>query len=177
MASAGDFETFLRRLASAGVAQRSDLRGCSHAEIAALEARYAVRLPDTYRRYLELMGHSSGRLFTHDHMAVFYRYVLEITGEMRHVRLTQHSNPDDPPPPGFAIPDDAIFIAARLGASWEFIRCTSDADSPVWQFDEGRWTIVQSHASVLDWLNAWCTAAEDAIADGYFDQNPKGAAP
>src|SRR5262245_42845869 len=70
MATPSDgFNGFLGRLAASNVATAQDLQGCTAAEIAGLEARYRLRLPASYRRYLELMGHRSGRLFTSDHLA------------------------------------------------------------------------------------------------------------
>src|SRR5215475_15319535 len=80
--SSDGFNGLLARLAASNVATTQDRQGCTAAEIAGLEARYRIRLPASYRRYLELMGHRSGRLFTCDHMAVFYRDVLEMTDDV-----------------------------------------------------------------------------------------------
>src|SRR5262245_65933277 len=74
-----DFDRFrrlLQRMERSKVATPAQLVGCSEQEVAALEARYGLRLPQTYALYLRVMGHKSGRLFACDHMAVFYRHVL-----------------------------------------------------------------------------------------------------
>jgi hypothetical protein len=77
------FKRLLHRMEQSNVATVSQLVRCSEQEVAALEARYGLRLPDTYTLYLRVMGHKSGRLFICDHMAVFYSYVLEMTAEER----------------------------------------------------------------------------------------------
>ena len=162
------FDRLLDRMAASKIAGRRQLRGCTLAEIGALEARYGLRLPKSYRHYLEVMGHASGRLFTSDHMAVFYPYVLDMTADVRREIFA---------PDGFDLPADALLIAGRLASQWEFILCSNPNDSAVWYVREDEWTIRQTHASVLDWLDCWCGIAEDAIASGYFNQNTKGTTP
>jgi len=174
------FDRLLDRMAKSKVAGKTDLLGCNSREINELEQRYGIELPLSYRRYLELMGHRSGRLFTSDHMAVFYSYVLEMTDEVRTRRISPGKElyaGDTRAPESFKLPPDAILIAGRLDAAWQFIRCTDGDDSPVWYFDENEWLIKQSDASVLDWLNCWCGIAEEAIKSGYFLQNPSGTTP
>jgi hypothetical protein len=77
------FARLLRRLEASRVAGTADLVGCTPGEVEALEARYGIRLPLAYRRYLEVIGQRSGRLFTCDHAAVFYPHVLAMTAEQR----------------------------------------------------------------------------------------------
>src|SRR5947209_20599280 len=95
------FQRLLQQMERSGVASLSRLVGCSEQEVAALETQYGLRLPQTYKLYLRVMGHKSGRLFTCDHMAVFYRNVLEMTADER--RLWAECNAEDGsgPPPEF----------------------------------------------------------------------------
>jgi SMI1 / KNR4 family (SUKH-1) len=164
------FDDLLSRMAKSSIADINDLKGCTAQEIATLETRYGLTLPNSYHRYLALMGHRSGRLFTCDHMAVFYSYVIELTDDF-------NTCPNLRAPSNFRLPPDAFIIAARLGAAWQFIRCSNSDDSPVWYFDENEWIIKETDCSVLDWLNTWCGIAEDAIAQGYFDVYPSGTTP
>ena len=116
------FDGLLARLVSSNVATTQDLQGCAASEIAALEARYHLRLPGSYRRYLELMGHRSGRLFTCDHMAVCYRDVLEMTDDVytRRIRAGEVlGSSDGRAPLGFSLPSDALLVAGRLDAQWQ----------------------------------------------------------
>lgn len=159
------------------VAAHAQLIGCSEQEVLALEARYGVDLPQTYLLYLRVMGHKSGRLFTSDHMAVFYRDVLEMTAEERQTWAECNAEDGSGPPPEFDFPRDALLIASRLGDQFEFIQCRGHEDSPVWYFNTWKWQVQESHPSVLAWLEWWCAEAERAIASGYFDHYPDGTTP
>jgi SMI1 / KNR4 family (SUKH-1) len=174
------FDPLLTRMTQLGVANRINMRGCSRAEIAFLEKRYGLALPSSYRCYLELMGHQSGRLFTSDHIAALYNHVCDLTDDFRIRRLgsgEEQRTGNMRAPSTFHLPTDALIVAGRLDAAWQFIRCRDADDSPVWTFDEDTWEIAETHASVLDWLITWCGVAEDAIASGYFRTYPKGTTP
>lgn len=166
-----DYEAFLRRLSARDVASSSDLVGCSDAEIVHLEARYSITLPVSYRWYLSAMGKKSGRLFTHDHMAVYFDHVCEMTAQHRQDAIEY---PDEPT---VELPDDALIVAGRLGEQFQFLRCNDPDDSAVWYFNEYDHQIVDSAQSVLDWLESFCDAAEQAIQNGYFDIYPNGTTP
>ncbi|MDA8743273.1 SMI1/KNR4 family protein [Rubripirellula amarantea] len=165
------FDALLTRLKESDVASSDDLVGCTSREIARLEARYSIALPKSYRWYLSTMGKRSGRLFTHDHMAVYFDHVFEMTDQLRREAI------DDPDEPYVELPDDALVIAGRLAEQYQFIRCGDSMDSPVWYFNEYDYEIVVSCSSVLDWLNSYCDLAEQAIANGYFDIYPEGTTP
>jgi hypothetical protein len=171
------FNRLLRRMETSHVAAPPELVGCTPREINHLEARYGVQLPVTYRRYLEVLGHRSGKLFTSDNMAVFYPQVLAMTNERRRSWAEALAEDGSGPPPGFKLTDDALMIAGRLGDQFEFIRCNRQDDSPVWYFNTWDWQIKEVHPSVLDWLESWCAEAERAIASGYFDSFPDGTTP
>jgi hypothetical protein len=159
-------------MGQSNIASISQLVGCSEQEIATLESRYGLRLPPSDAMYLQLMGHKSGRLFTSDHTAVFYRHVLEMTAEERRAGAE-----DGGPPSDFELPPDALLIAGRLGEQFEFIQCAGQDDSPVWYFNTWDWRVRESHPSVLAWLESWCGEAEQAIAGGYDDTCPDGTIP
>ena len=165
------FELLLERLASAGVASSNDLEGCSPAEIEQLKSRFSVTLPATYRWYLTTMGKRSGRLFTHDHMAVYYPHVLRMTAEYR------EETADFPNDTSVDLPVDALIIAGRLGDQFQFIRCNNLEDSPVWYFNVLDNQIAESNPSIIFWLHSFCDQAEQAIKNGYFDAYPNGTSP
>jgi len=171
------FQQLLLRMERSGIASPPQLVGCSEQEIAALEARYNLCLPQTYMLYLRVMGHKSGRLFTCDHMAVYYRNVLAMTAEQRQVWAECNDEDGSGPPPNFDLPADALLIAGRLGDQFEFIRCRSQEDSSVWYFNTWEWQTRESNPSVLAWLETWCGEAERAVASGYFDMFPEGTTP
>ena len=174
------FERFLERMVRSGISGTGEgqiLLGSTEAEIRAIETRYNLHLPKTYRHYLNVMGKRSGRLFTSDHLAVFYENVIEMTADIRSRKLSGSKDGEVTAPVGFALPEKAFFIASRLDSQFEFITCDASDDSPVWYFSEGDWIVRQNYASVMDGLEAWCEYAEEAIASGYFSRNPKGTVP
>src|SRR5262249_7863622 len=77
-------------------------------------------------------------------------------------------------PLAFSLPSDALLIAGRLDAQWQFIRCADQTDSPVWHFGEDDWSIRQVHASVLDCLDSSCRIREDGIGSAYSEQYTNG---
>ena len=101
------FADFLRHLEAASIASREHLEGCTQSEIEALESRYGLVLPDSYRSYLSTMGHRSGRLLTHDHYAATYTHVLRMTDEYRQDCVEY---PDEP---HVTLPSDALVIVGR----------------------------------------------------------------
>ena len=165
------FEQFLDSLEERSIAQRSGLHGCRDEEIKQLETKYGITLPSSYRQYLATMGHRSGRLFTHDHLAATYPYVLEMTAEHR-------ADANELPDEAFVdLPADALIIVGRLGEQFLFIRCLETDDSPVWYFNEYETKIRQAHTSVLDWLQSTAAEAESAIENGYYETYPDGTRP
>jgi hypothetical protein len=162
------FDALLARMERTGVCRPDERVGCTAEEIAALEARYGVRLPATYRRYLETMGHDAGRLFRHDPSSqTRYRHVLEMTAAERALWSDY-----DPP---WELPADALLVFGREGDWFDFIRCDGGGDAPVWKYDVYRWELRETSPGVVAWLERWCAAAETAIAEGYFGPVRGGA--
>lgn len=165
------FESFVARIIETGVATTASLIGCTDSEIAALESKYRVTLPATYRAYLAQMGKKSGRLLTHDHYAATYTHVIEMTAQCREDR---DESPDLKLPD---LPTDALVIVGRLGEQFLMIRCTNTYDSPVWHFSEYDGEVRQCYQSVLDWLNSLVDEAVTATKNGYYDMYPNGTRP
>lgn len=162
------FEMFLDRMERECIALRADLLGCTSEEINALKVEYGVVIPASYRWYLAMMGHKSGRLLTHDHLAASYQYALKLTGDY---------NEDWSDSPTITLPDDVLVIAGRLGEQFMMIRCCDPLDSVVWYFNEYDTDISMAFPTVLDWLNGLADEAEAAIKSGYFDKYPDGTRP
>ena len=143
-----DFLLVLQDLERADIVNASTIVGCTDAEISAIEARYQVKLPLTYRHYLSCMGHDSARLFLHDHVETTYEAVLTMNDDFRAAL-----------PRPYVLPGDAILILDRMGDFHQFIRCNQPMDSSVWGIDfAGKVSLCAD--SVLDWLLFWAREAE-----------------
>ncbi len=142
--------------------------GCSVDEIRALETKYNITLPRTYRVFLETMGKSPGRLFHALQVHANYTDVLELTAEIpRQIKL---ENPDRYTELARFLPADALIVA-----SWDLdanllIRCDRADDSPVWYFDGHNLSVTECHESVVEWLYDCLWHAEDAVKSGWYDQ-------
>lgn len=167
------FERLVQRMERSRVAQPHALVGCSPEEVQALESRYGLRLPRTYELFLRVMGYGADRLFTGDHLSVFYPDVLTMTDEWKARRAEMEAEPDDESDPlrPFRLPDDALLIADRLGDQFEFIRCQGQDDSSVWYFNIWDDEIKVAHDSVLAWLESGCAQAENWV----FRLVPRGS--
>ena len=153
-----EFDAFLSRLLSGGTGA-GDLLGCTEDEVRRLENKYRVALPEAYRRFLRTMGHWSGRLFAHDHVDVTYADVLRMTE-------TQRRQPAVSAAGGlFVLPYDALVILGRLGEQHLFIRCQGGQDAAVWCYGEFQDGPVESHASIIEWLDTWRREAEEAVSE------------
>ncbi|MEM8830306.1 MAG: ankyrin repeat domain-containing protein [Cyanobacteria bacterium P01_G01_bin.19] len=65
-------EKLIERLLKIGFVERSQLIPCSEAEIADLEARNRVKLPESYKKFLRIMGKGAGHFLKSDHWEIFY---------------------------------------------------------------------------------------------------------
>ena len=161
------FDAFLHRLERTEVALPSDLGGCSSSEIAEIEARYGLSLPATYRRFLEVMGYRSGWLFAAEQVLVHYETILTLTEELR------DSLSLEDPELGAKIPPDAIFVLTTGDDVDFFIRCGEAEDPPVYALNSVERNIEVAYSSVTEWLEGACEYAEEALAEGYFNDMAK----
>jgi hypothetical protein len=165
------FAQFITELRQSGVA--TELRGCTPAEVADLEATLEQTLPLAYKLYLESMGHSAGRLFTHDHLAVTYNYVLQLGQQLKEAMSEEQS-------PGtilFRLPEQGVVIASRLAGQFHYILCDRPDDAAVFYVNTWEQKALQVYPSILAWLRSHEASALDAIRSGYFDDYPNGTTP
>jgi hypothetical protein len=149
------------RMAVYGVASSDELRGCSEDEIEALERRYSLRLPNSYRSYLKTMGHRSGRLFDGDHWLVAYADVLRLTHRERE-NATREGD-DSRRKLDEILGADGLIILDRLAEQFYFIRCSEGDDPPVHYFENFGWETERAYPSVLAWLDATCAEFLGAV--------------
>jgi len=119
------------------------------------------------------MGHSAGRLFTHDHLAVTYDHVLELRDQL----LEGMSEPSDPSASAFQLPTHAAVISGRLGDQFQYIVCNGQDDVPVLYVNSWDRRPKQCYPGILAWLRAHEAMAVEAIREGYFDRYPNGTSP
>ena len=166
-----EFAKFVEELRHDAVART--VQGCSPAEIDHLQQVCGVQLPRVYRLYLLTMGHAADRLFTHDHLAVSYEYVLRLGDQLRKAMI----EPAAPGAPAFDLPPNSLVIFGRLSEQFLFIVCNRPDDSPVFHVDSWDRVSKQAYPSILDWLRDMRNEAVEAIRDGYYSEHPNGTIP
>jgi hypothetical protein len=165
----------VERMEACRVASREDLEGCSDEEIARLERRYSVNLPESYRSFLKVMGHRSGRLFRYDHWAGTYEYVLNLTEEER--ETAKRAGADAAQKLDAILGTDGLIILGRLGEQFLFVHCDEGDEPAVHYFENYAWETKKAYSSVMEWLDFICDECVDAIKSGYFEKYPDGTRP
>lgn len=157
----------VERMYSSGVARPGDLRGCSAAEITALELRYGVSLPRSYTLFLAQMGHAAGKLGNLGEFDLYYRDALRLTEET--LESWQKKNTESSRHSAAAFPRHGLVFCARLGnPDYWLLVCEGQDDSPVSHFDYETDPVQfdQTEASLFGFLEGLCKDAEHWIRQG-----------
>jgi ankyrin repeat protein len=121
-------DELVERLVALPGFSRADFWPCSEAEIAQLEQEFNVVLPESYKKFLRLMGRGAGSFLISDHWDAFYPELLEIARREEYASRCA------------GLPDDYFVFATRLeGLYFFFILDGTDTDDPpVYSFGDGR---------------------------------------
>ena len=169
-------------LKRSGVTAERPLAGCSDAEILSLESKYDVSLPNTYRRFLGLMGHYACGLGDQPEQLLYPRVLVhtenerdlidrcnkQLRDDYEHAmfmlpirrfasRFGVGSEPDSPMLKTTLFPRDALVIYMECGLpEYWAIRCNDADDSPVYRFDyeDDVIELRQQTKSLVDFLSS-----------------------
>lgn len=111
-------------LTERGVAARSQIVGCTSAEIE--EIADGRELPSRYRDFLKAMGRGAGRFY--EGSDVFYPQAVGLTKGARNLVAQD--------PAKIALSDDAIAIVMHQGYQFLFVRGSEGDDPPVYYYLE-----------------------------------------
>jgi hypothetical protein len=160
-------QQFVERMYAGEVARPGDLRGCSAAEITALEQRYDVILPRSYALFLSHMGRAAGKLWNLGEFDLLYRDALQLTEET--LESWQRSGTESSRYSAAAFPHHGLVFCERLGnPDYWLIVCEGQDDSPVIHFDYEQEPIrfEQTQPSLFGFLEELCGDAEHWIRNG-----------
>jgi hypothetical protein len=158
---------FVERMYASGVARPGDLRGCSAPEIAALEQRHGLALPQSYSLFLSTMGHATGKLGNLGEFDLSYGDALKLNGET--VEAWRASESASNRSYASAFPAQGLVFCARLGnPDYWLIVCRGQDDSPVIHFDYESEPVrfEQTQDSLFGFLEELRQDAEHWIAKG-----------
>lgn len=134
------------RIAASPTATPGGIEGCSIDEIAALEGRYGIRLPQSYKDVLGAIGRRADGFLDREEFDFFHDQLLTLTE-----RAIDQADDDAP---SFAA--NTFFIRGRYLEQFEFIVCEGGEDAPVyyWNIDDD--APAQVFPSIRAWLEAIC---------------------
>jgi SMI1 / KNR4 family (SUKH-1) len=162
----------VQKMIEQGLATERELLGCSVTEIENLEAKYEIKLPESYKKFLMKMGKNSGRLVDPNEFAIDYNSVMKMTEERRQqiddcklelkLELESASALDKAKlelEEIIEIPDKTLLVLCRL-PSCEFylIEANGGDDSPVFYYDDEG--IVKEFESFWDILKMFITGLQ-----------------
>ena len=117
-------EEFADLLIENKIAIRDELKGCSENEIERLEKYIHANLPQSYRKFLALMGHKAG--IFHRGSDYSYKDLFHLTKDTREMLA------DGP----FKLPEDAFVISSHQGYIFAYFILSDDDDPPVYTYME-----------------------------------------
>ena len=117
-----------QRIIAAGLAQPDEIVGCNTEEIESVEAKFDIKLPQTYREWLEIMGRGAGHYLAGSD--TFYPDILQLR-EYAEELLTENGNP-------FSLSPDAFVFLMHQGYQFLYFNTTPEhPDPPVMYYIEG----------------------------------------
>lgn len=108
-------ETYIQEMTQLGVINPSEIEGCSIEEIHALEKKYNLALPNSYKSFLLYLGKRAGKLVDRNEYSIDYDAVLRMTEYEK--RIIQECKEEDPSEDILDLPDKALLILGRSDGS------------------------------------------------------------
>jgi hypothetical protein len=105
-------EQLALNIVAAGLAQPTEIIGCSQEDIATLEGRFSITLPETYRDWLRVMGRGAGHYL--EGSDAFFPRLLELRDGAKEL-LHENQQP-------FSLPEDAFVFLMHQGYQFLFFR-------------------------------------------------------
>lgn len=136
-------ERFAQALVRYGFATCFEIRGCSEREISRLEAYFGVSLPESYKEFLSVMGHSAGSFYRGDDC--FYHHLFGLRGWLEET-LAEDRSP-------FQLTRDAFIFSSHQGVIYHFFYTIDNRRDPaVWGYREGDMQPKKINDSFSDFL-------------------------
>lgn len=139
-------EDIVTRIAASPTATPGGIAGCSAGEIAALESRYGLRLPQSYKDVLGAIGQRADGFLDREEFDFYQDQLLSLTEKAIDLASDE----------GFELPANTFFIRGRYLEQLEFITCEGGEDAPVHYWSSGDDASAEVFPSIRAWLEAIC---------------------
>jgi SMI1-KNR4 cell-wall len=134
----------------------SAIEGAAATEIGELETYAGGSLPDTYRRFLSVMGRSAGALLRGSDCLLTQRHGLRLRESAE--RIIHRSGA------GFELPQDAFVFLVHHGYQFLYFHLQQGDDPPVFRFSDADQTANQIADSFSSFLLARLSEHEELSA-------------
>lgn len=124
----GSISEIAERLRESSGPDEIAIEGASAAEIGELETYAGGSLPDVYRRFLSVMGHSAGTLFRGSDCLLTQRHRLRFRESAE--RIINRNGA------GFELPEDAFVFLVHHGYQFLYFCLGQGDDPPVFRFSD-----------------------------------------
>lgn len=147
MSSSNYIAHYKAAVSAIGEFDARELRGCTVAEIQALESLVGARLPEAFRQFLSFSGR--GLAYFHPYPQFGYYSLLMIHQDLEDFLDEVHEAPMQD-----RFPADGLVVAEADGDQFWFVRCGEGENPPVWYWDadEERKHFDQAFPSVTAFL-------------------------
>lgn len=110
-------ESVLKRLKAIPKYHAVNFEGCTVEEITDLEERLGVKLPESYRIFLRVLGRGAGDFMVSDHWRFQFSDIPDLARNKAHADYCD-------------LPDNAFVFAERCGYFWVFFIADGSSDDP-----------------------------------------------
>ena len=155
-----DFDTLIKTMYSSELSKPDEVIGCSKDEISAIEAKFGLKLPASYRAFLERMGKCAGWLL--EGSDFYYPDLLECR------KAAEDLLKDDP---AFELKETDFVFLQHQGYQFLFFNAAGSEDPPVFRFVEGE----KQALKVADNFSSWL--ATTVAQESKVNEKVKGSRP
>ena len=150
-------EKLTKTLEELRLLDRSKKKGCTEEEIRILEAKYNIKLPDSYKSFLMEYGHGGSNIVDDKEFEYKYDVVLNLTEAMTRERNKINAGlaakGADKLLPMFL--EKLFFIASRYGEQLHYVIANNGRDCEVFYYDYYDEVHQKISDSIWDWLEAF----------------------
>lgn len=147
-------------LIEGGLASQEEFVGCSSEEIVSIEHHLGICLPNSYKEFLRVMGHSAGAFLAGTDYA--FPKMLAFRPPAEQVLRNSHSD--------YQLPLTAFVFMFHQGYTFLFFDCQSPHDDPpVFMFTE----MEKIPRMIADHFSAWVVSAVEDDITAYRELNQR----
>jgi SMI1 / KNR4 family (SUKH-1) len=146
-------QSIYKRLIESRWATPSQIKGCTEEEIIFLEHKYNIKLPESYKLFLRMLGHGHGYIM--EDVDILYERILNETEYVNTRVFTEENKPS-------MLPVNIFVFASRYGEQFLFFDTDLDEEDPpyyyyYWEdgeeivkYNESMWCFIESELMMME---------------------------